>query len=290
VTATVLQPAGPTQTSGPAVPGYRLVRKLGEGGMGVVYLAVREADGAEVAVKTVLPAMAGSDAQVRRFLREADILKHLDHPRIVRYFDVGAANGVLYFVMEYARGTDAAKVLKERGPLPVRAALRVACQVLEGLAHAHERGFVHRDVKPANVLLEGEAGNRRVKLADFGLARVYQASQLSGLTVTGDIGGTPAYLPPEQITNYRGVAPAADQYSTAAMLYHLLTRKHVHDPQPMPGMLMAILEQEPMPIQTHVPDISNALAATIHRALAKNPKERFRDANSFRKALLVHAE
>jgi serine/threonine-protein kinase len=253
--------------------------------MGMVFLAVRDADGAEVAVKTVIPMQSGSDTQVQQFLREAEILKQLDHPRIVRYFDVGEAYGVLYFAMEYVVGRDLGQILKERESLGVSVAVRLVRQVLEALAHAHDRRFVHRDIKPSNVLLAGEGGQRQVKLADFGLARVYQASKLSGLTVTGDLGGTPAYLPPEQITQYRDVSPAADQYSTAAMLYHLLTGQYILDLPPLPGALVVILEDEPAPIQSRRADIPDGLAAAIHRALAKQPEDRFPDVTAFRAAL-----
>src|SRR5206468_186385 len=105
----------------------------------------------------------------------------------------------------------------------------------------------------SNVLIGGEGGKRQVKLADFGLARVYQASKLSGLTLMNESAGTPAYMPPEQITEYRNVSPAADQYSTAAMLYHLLTGQYVLDLPPGPGYILAILEKEPVPIQSHHP-------------------------------------
>jgi serine/threonine-protein kinase len=261
------------------------VRLLGQGGMGMVHLAEREADGTEVAFKTIIPALTGRDDQVRRFVREAEILKQLDHPHIVRFLDVGEAGEVLYFVMEYVRGTDAAKVLKERGQWPVLAAVRVACQVLEALAYAHGRGFVHRDIKPANVLLAIAGEKWRVKLADFGLARVYQASKLSGLTLVKDGGGTPAYIPPEQITHFRDVTPAADQYSLAAMLYHLLTGQYALDLPPGLGALVAIIEDEPVPLRSRRADIPDGLAAAVHRALAKRPAERYPDAAAFRAAL-----
>ncbi len=286
---TLPQPGLPAAAAPPNVPGYRLVRLLGRGGMGVVFLAERLADGAAVAVKAVAPSITGDDAQVRRFLREAEVLKQLDHPGIVRFFEVGESEGLLFFAMEYVPGVDLGRVLRERGPLPVRLAVRIVRQVLEALAHAHARRFVHRDIKPSNVLLADVGGRRRVKLADFGLARVYQASKLSGLTLTGDWGGTPAYLPPEQVTHYRDVSPAADQYSTAAMLYHLLTGQYALDLPPLPGALIAILEDEPVPIRSRRPDLPERLAAAVHRALAKRPEDRFPDVAAFRAALWPYA-
>jgi serine/threonine-protein kinase len=125
-----------------------------------------------------------------------------------------------------------------------------------------------------------------VKLADFGLARVYRASQISGLTIVGDLGGTPAYMPPEQITNYREVMPAADQYSTAAMLYHMLTGKWVFDLPPMPAGLLTILNNEPVPLTTRRPDLPIGLGEVIHKALAKKAQDRYADVVAFRMALV----
>jgi serine/threonine-protein kinase len=283
----VRPPAGAPQPALPAIAGYRLVRELGRGGMGVVYLAERESDGSQVAVKTIIPAVAASSKQIGRFLREAEILQQLDHPHIVAFRDQGEANGLPYFVMDYVPGTDAARLLKQHGRLPVRAAVRMLCQVLSALEYAHARRFVHRDIKPANLLLTPAEGRRTLKLADFGLARIYQASQLSGLTLSGDVGGTVSFLPPEQITRYRDVQPPADQYAAAATLYTLLTGRFVYDfdtseMQP----LVLILQEDPVPIQARLPDLSDELAAVIHRALARNPAKRYADAGAFREALL----
>lgn len=269
------------------VPGHVLVQELGRGAMGVVYLGVRESDGLRVAVKTIQPAIASDQQQVQRFLREAEILRQLHHPNIVTFREMGEAAGMLYFVMDHIRGTDAKQLLKKRGALEVRLAVRIMCQVLEAVAHAHERGFVHRDIKPANIILAQEAGRKTVKLADFGLARVYQASQLSGVTMNGDVGGTLPYLAPEQITNYRDVRPTADQYSAAATLYNLLTNQYVYDfPARTVAGFMLIMEKEPVPILERCPDLPEPLARAIHRALAREPKERYATVNAFRKALI----
>jgi serine/threonine-protein kinase len=271
----------------PRIPGYQLLRQLGRGNMGVVYLARRESDGKEVAVKTVLPGQADNEQITSRFLREAEALGKFNHPNIVTFFEAGEAGGLLYFVMEYVFGTDVAKVLQERPRVEPRTAIRLAIQVLDALAHAHAKGLVHRDIKPANVLLADlPDGKRQVKLADFGLARVYRASQISGLTIVGDLGGTPAYMPPEQITNYREVMPAADQYSTAAMLYHMLTGKWVFDLPPMPAGLLTILNNEPVPLNTRRPDLPVGLGDVIHKALAKKPQDRYPDVVAFRTALV----
>lgn len=269
------------------VPGHTLVQELGRGAMGVVYLGIRDSDGLRVAVKTIQPAIASDEQQVQRFLREAEILRQLHHPNIVTFRAMGEAAGMLYFVMDHIRGTDAKQLLKKQGALEVRLGVRIMCQVLEALAHAHDRGFVHRDIKPANIILSHEGGRKTVKLADFGLARVYQASQLSGVTMNGDVGGTLPYLAPEQITNYRDVRPTADQYSAAATLYNLLTNQYVYDfPTRTVAGFMLIMEKEPVPVRQRRPEIPDELAQVIHRALAREPKERYATVKSFRKALI----
>jgi serine/threonine-protein kinase len=270
------------------LPGYRFLRELGRGGMGVVYLSLREADGAVVAIKTVTPALAGTSDLVDRFLREARVLEALDHPHIVPFREMGEANGLLYFAMDYIRGIDAARLLATHGPLPVDRAVGLIAQVLQALDYAHARRFVHRDVKPANILIARRAGEEHACLADFGLARIYQASQISGLTATGTVGGTPAFMAPEQVTSYRDAKPPADQYAAAATLYTLLTGAQTHDfVASTYGRLEQLLHDDAVPIQQRRPGLPAALADAIHRALSRNPADRFADARAFRRALLA---
>lgn len=269
------------------IDGYQIIRELGRGSMGVVSLAVDQADGRVVAIKTITPAMAGSASQVARFLREARILEQLDHPHIVAFRAMGESDGQLYFAMDFIHGTDAAKLLKAEGPLKVGRAVRLICQTLEALAYAHGKGFVHRDIKPANVLVTDEPQGEVARLADFGLARVYQASQLSGLSMTGDVGGTVAFMAPEQITSYRESKPAVDLYASAAALYNLLTGKLVFDlPNNRQQRLLMILQEGPVPIRKRRAGLPVDLADIIHKALAKQPKDRFRNVQEFRKALV----
>lgn len=275
----------------PAVPGYEILGKLGSGGMGVVYLTRRRSDGEQVAVKTVAVARAGRERDTQRFLREANILRQLRHPHIVGFHETGRIGELLYFVMEYVPGTDADTLLRCQSPLPVARAVRLVCQALDGLHYAHARGFVHRDVKPANLLVTQHEGRETCRLGDFGLARAYQASAMSGITILGDTGGTIPYMPPEQITHYREATPAADQYSAAATLYRLLTGRHLFDFGKLPPhqRVKMILFDEPAPIQHHRRDVPDALSQAIHRALLKEPMARFPDAASFRDALLPFA-
>ena len=203
----------------PTVPGYRIEGRLGRGGMGVVYLATCLSDDTQVALKTIHLASAALPRDVQRFLREANTLRQLEHPNIVEFHEMRRDEEQLAFVMEYVPGVSAAELLQRVGPLSVCHAVRLLSQVLEALHYAHGEGFVHRDVKPANVLVVQGQTQSSCKLADFGLARVYQASTMSGITMLGDTGGTLPYMPPEQITHYRDASPAADQYSAAATLY-----------------------------------------------------------------------
>lgn len=268
------------------VPGYQIVRELGHGGMGVVYLAIRQQDHSVVALKTILPAVVASARQKERFLREARILQELQHPHIVAFREMGEHDGLLFFAMDYVPGKDAAQLLREHGPLPVARAVKITCQMLDALEFAHSRGFVHRDIKPSNLLVVSEDGQDTVKLADFGLARVYQTSQLSGLTMTGDIGGTPRFMPPEQIVNYRDAQPATDQYAAAATLYNLLTDCHLYDFLPSVGaQLVMILQEKPVPIEQRRAELPQELVQSVHRAIHRNVSERFGSVGEFRRAL-----
>jgi len=276
----------------PAVPGYEIVGKLGCGGMGVVYLASRLSDGEQVAVKTIAVATSAPHRDTQRFLREANILRQLRHPHIVGFHETDRVAELLYFVMDYVPGTDADTLLRCQSPLPIARAVRLVCQALEGLHYAHDQGFVHRDVKPANLLVTQQGGRETCRLADFGLARAYQASAMSGITILGDTGGTIPFMPPEQITHYREATPAADQYSAAATLYRLLTGRHLFDFGKLPPhqRLKKILFDEPKPIRRHRRDVPEELARAIHQALSKDPAARFPDAASCRSALLPYSQ
>jgi serine/threonine-protein kinase len=292
------KPVRPGQTTdpvrpaddGPRIPGYEILGEVGRGAMGVVFRATRLADATPAAVKVIVPAVGVSRKQVERFLREARILGSLAHPHVVRFIEAGDFSGRLFIAMELVEGEDVGKAVGRQGPLPVGLAVRVICQALTGLAHAHAAGYVHRDVKPSNLLLGGARGKRVVKLADFGLARAFEASRLSGLTLTGEVGGTPAFMPPEQVTHYREAKPAADQYAAAATLYYLLSGKYVFDAPPdAGGLLVKILTESPVPLRDRRADVPAGLAAVVHRALAREAADRYPDVSAFRTALTRYA-
>jgi serine/threonine-protein kinase len=280
-----LLPTAPAPV-GPTIPGYRLLRQLGEGAMGVVYLAERSADGSKVALKTIRPAVATNHREIERFLREAKILRELNHPHIVGFRDMGESDGCLWFAMDYVTGPDALQLVKQASPLAIGRAVTLTCQLLEALEFAHGRGFVHRDIKPSNVLIATADGREAAKLADFGLARVYQGSQLSGLTMTGEVGGTPAFMAPEQLVNFRESPPSVDQYAAAATLYFLLTRRFLFDvPKEMHLLFGMILNDDPVPIRDRRPDVPAGLARVIHRAVARDPEDRYTSVAEMRPAL-----
>jgi serine/threonine-protein kinase len=274
------------------IPGYQLLEEIGRGNMGIVYRAVCQATGMHVALKTIMPAVAGSPKQVKMFLREAEVLKQLSHPNIVGFHDLGQAGGRFFLAMEYVAGTDAHRLLKKKGPLTIAQGVDVIRQALKGLAFAHEKKFVHRDIKPANLLIAQEGNRGRVKLADFGLARIYHDAQFSGLTKIEDKVGTPAFMPPEQILNPRDVQPVADQYSAAATLYYLLTGEMLYeDVKNLNQLFGYILDERHLPVPLHVrrPDVPAGLSAAVAKALAKDPAQRFASAADFRAVLGPYA-
>jgi hypothetical protein len=287
VAASVARPVVP---GAPAIPGYEIRELLGTGTLGAVYRAVRADDGTSVALKTVRPAVPPAPSVLRRFLGEADALRGLCHRHVVAFHAAGESGGLLWFAMELVAGPDAGRLAREQGPLEAGRVARWGVQLLEGLGHAHAGGFVHRDVKPANVLVTGESGAEVVKLADFGLARTYQASQLSGLTLVGG-GDTPGFLPPEQLLDFRNVRPAADQYAAAATLYHLLTGQDVHDRAATRSeFFRRVLQADTVALRCRRADLPAGLEEVLRRALARRPEDRFPDAAAFRAALLPFAD
>jgi eukaryotic-like serine/threonine-protein kinase len=273
-----------------AVPGYEVVRQIGQGGMGVVYLARQAATGLPVALKVIVPEPGASDKGVQTFLREASVLSRLNHPRIVRFHEVGMARGLFFFAMEYVETVNLAELLAGLAPAArVRTACGILCQALEALHFAHGLGFVHRDVKPGNLLVTRQGRKLRVKLADFGLAKNYQNAGFSGLTSVGDACGTPAFMAPEQLLDCRSALPAADLYGAGATLYALLTGQFPHDYTTRKGPYAIILEEAPVPLRQRCPEAPDGLEAAVLRSLAREPGDRFASAAQMRQALLPFA-
>lgn len=268
------------------VPGCLLDGKIRSDSLGTVHHAKRKADGLIVSVRTLIPDAPGSPEQVEAFLAEARTLLELDHPGIVRLLDLGHAEGLLYFVMRGATGSDAEALLKALGPFSEERTVHILDRILEALHYAHEKKIVHRGLRPSNVLIGARGGKETIQLMDFGLARLYQASPLSGLSLTEDIAAYAPYLPPEVITNHQNASPVSDQYAAAATAYTLLTGQPVYDfPDETHLQYSLLLQQQPVPIRQRRPDVSDALAGVLHRALQRNPANRYRDVSTFRQAL-----
>ncbi|HET7291764.1 MAG TPA: protein kinase [Vicinamibacteria bacterium] len=262
---------------------YALGPVIGRGGMGTVHLATREADGLAVAIKVMQPQVVVDPLARDTFLREIEVTRSLRHPRIVELLDYGVEGDGFFFAMEYCPGGSVMALLRRQGTLEAAEAVRIALDALDGLAFAHEGGFVHRDIKPDNILL---AADRSARLTDFGLAKSFEQAGLSGMTATGAIGGTPYYMPREQLTSFRQVRPTSDVWSMGATLYYLISGQHTRQFEPDRDPLGVILRGGVVPIRERVPGMGAALAGVIDRAIADDPKRRFANAGEFRDALL----
>ncbi len=263
--------------------GYRIDALLGQGGMGVVYLATHLRLGRKAALKVLLPGYA-EDADFReRFIRESQLAASLDHPSIVPIYDANEQDGTLYLAMRYVGGHDLKHLLEHSGPLTPEAALNVAEQVGGALDAAHAAGLVHRDVKPANILI-AEPGNR-VYLTDFGIAKLRSAP---GLTRTGTFVGTVDYCAPEQIEG-KPVDARTDVYALGCVLFHSLTGQPPYPKESEVAVVHAHLLEPPPALTTRRPDLPPSLDGVIVTAMAKYPDVRYSScgalADAFRQAL-----
>lgn len=265
------------------LPGYRIQRELGRGGCGAVYLAFRESIGDHVAVKLMLSRAKADTRAVDQFKREMKVIADLKHPNIVCFLESGSDQGTFFFVMEYCDGGSLADVAKVHGgKIPPDVLMPWALQALEGLSAAHKKGFVHRDIKPHNILLHRNVA----KISDFGLAKNFQKAGLSGMSMTGSYAGTPMFMPPEQIVNFKYVKPVSDVWGLAATLYNLLTGKFPYRFDGKRDPIDVILNDNPVPIQERLPGLEKSMAAVIDKSLLRNPKDRYTDAGKMLAAIL----
>jgi WD40 repeat protein len=251
---------------------YRVLGLLGAGGMGMVFRAEDTLLRRSVALKVLLPALAADIACRQRFLREARAVAALDHPHIIAIHDLGEERGLPFLAMPLLLGESLAERLRRQPPLPLAEAVRVGREIAEGLAAAHGRGLIHRDIKPANVWLEGSQG--WVKILDFGLARTTDdAAQPTGLTQTGDLLGTPAYLAPEQAGGER-LDHRCDLFSLGCVLYRACTGELPFKGSNAFGMVAAVLTQVPRRPEELNPQIPPVLSELVLRLLAKERERR----------------
>jgi serine/threonine-protein kinase len=253
---------------------YRLEAKLGSGGMSTVYLASDETLERRVAVKVMHREMSDQPDQLERFRREARAVAQLSHPNVVAVIDAGEDGGHPYIVFEYVEGETLKQRIDRLGRLPVDEATAYAIEIGRGLAAAHARRMVHRDVKPQNVLIDPEG---RAKVTDFGIARTLESD---GLTKTGRVLGTTDYVSPEQAMGH-GVDLRSDIYSLGVLLYEMLTGDVPFQAETVVGVAMKHVNEEMPDVQALRPEVSNTLAAVIERATAKDPTRRYASMAAF---------
>ncbi len=260
---------------------YKILALLGQGGMGAVYKALHPRLEKIVALKVLTPGRLKSHDAVGRFEREMKAIGKLDHPHLIRALDAGEADGAHYLAMEFVDGIDLSHLIKSRGPLPIPEACELVIQAASGLQAAHTRGMVHRDIKPANLMLaRQEFGPPVVKVLDLGLALLSDTNtpDVGGLTSDGQVMGTVDYMAPEQATDSHSVDIRADIYSLGATLYALLTGGSLFQGKPNQSLmqkLMTLAKEPPPPVRNRRPEVSVALAAVVHRMIAKDARERY---------------
>ncbi|MFN3244407.1 MAG: serine/threonine-protein kinase [Planctomycetota bacterium] len=259
------------------LPPAVLYARIGEGGMGAVFRGRHCQLDIDVAVKCLLPSMSAARPElVKRFTREARLAASLTHQNLVRVMDVQQHGDLHYLVMEYVAGENAADRVRRKGALGEAEALRIVLGACRGLAEAHRRGIVHRDVKPENVLI---ATDGRVKLADLGIARVVaKEAHGSDISVAGRVVGTPAYMPPEQWDTTE-VTPAADVWSIGAVLYFLLSGEHAIPSGSYLEMAQRVRD-EPFPELPPGAAIREPVVAMLHRCVQRDPGDRYSDAGA----------
>jgi serine/threonine-protein kinase len=263
-------PADTLDLTGRELGDYRVLRRLGAGGMAEVYLAEQRSLGRQVALKVLPRALARDGSYVDRFINEARAAAALVHPHIVQIYEVGQADGFHFIAQEYVRGKNLGELLKRQTALEPRVVLDVLRQVAAALCKAAEAGIVHRDLKPENILL---AATGEVKVADFGLARV-QSADAKTLTEVGVTMGTPLYMSPEQIEG-RPVDARSDIYSLGVTSYHLLAGVPPHTGDTALAIALAHLNAAPRPLENQRDDIPSGLARVIHRMIFKKPELRY---------------
>ena len=262
---------------------YELDNEIGRGGMGVVYRARDRRLKRHIAIKVLPPELAFQSAIRTRFLREAETAAQLSHPNIVPIYSVDETEGLVYFVMAYVSGDNLAKRLHDVGVLSVEDTRRIAREVADALAYAHERGVVHRDIKPDNILLDAATG--RTMVTDFGIARAASEGDAGRLTATGMAIGTPAYMSPEQAAGDRTIDGRSDLYSLGIVTYQMLVGEPPFVANSTPAMLVKHISERPTPVSQRRSDVPVDLARAVMLCLEKDPANRFPSAGAMVTAL-----
>ncbi len=275
----------PELVAGSQVAGYRLEERIGHGGMAVVFRAYDYRLDRQVALKVLTPALASDEAFRRRFIRESRSAAAVDHPHIIPVFEAGEAGGVLFIAMRLVRGGDVGSLVHRVGPLPAERAAEIISQTASALDAAHARGLVHRDVKPANMLLDRSQETDRpdhVYLSDFGLSKAFLAA--TGLTAAGQFLGTLDYVAPEQIEG-APVDGRTDQYALACAAFELITGEAPFRRDDGVAVMYAHLHEPPPRLRGRRPELPEEIDAVMATALAKAPADRYRTCREFAAAL-----
>ena len=276
-------------------PDYLIEEWIGGGGMGEVFRARQLSKGRPVAIKMMSSNPTIGEKANGYFNREIEVMRDLlmsggqGHPSIVAFYDLFKIDGQFQLVMEYVAGKNAlewTKALKQ--PLPFSSAAQIGRHLLSALDYAHSKGYVHRDVKPSNLLVLGPVHRPRVKLTDFGLAKSFDESDcFTHLTRQGDVGGSIGFISPDHIRNFRETGPSADIYSAGATLFYLLTNRYPYlgfDPR-KPGSYDIILQNPPVPLRAFRPEAPEGLERILLKSLQKQPRDRWKSAQAMADAL-----
>ena len=292
VRAAVKRPAGPSLEHAATLKDqvidgrYRVLHRLGEGGMSYVYEARELNTDQTVAVKVLTPKLLADDTAMQRLRREAGLAMRLSHPNVCHIMRLGETEtGLIYLVMPYLRG----ELLSDRearvGPMPVEMALPLIKQMCEGLHHAHGLEIIHRDLKPENVMLVEESDGDRAVIMDFGLAKGRGAAAMKKLTATGIVLGTPEFMSPEQVRG-REIDVRSDVYSLGILAFEMFTCKLPFEGRSAQEMMIARLRGSPTPIRKHRPDLSTDLEKVLIKCMATNPDNRYATTEEFGAALI----
>jgi tRNA A-37 threonylcarbamoyl transferase component Bud32 len=273
---------------GQTIGNYRITAKLGEGGMGVVYLAEHPVIGKKVAMKAIHPELSRNAEVVSRFVTEAKSVNQIGHEHIVDIADFGnTPDGEFYFIMEFLQGEQLADRLKREGRLAPARALAIAAQIADALDASHGHGIIHRDLKPENIFLVSRGGSRDfVKVLDFGLAKLTQGEEkVTHKTRTGSVMGTPYYMAPEQCEGKAEIDHRADIYSLGVLLFEMLTGKVPFGGEGYGEIIVKHITMPPPSVRSIFPELSPTLDLILFRALAKDREQRFQTMADLRDAL-----
>lgn len=265
---------------------YEVGKQLGAGGMGAVYLARHKQSEELAAVKVMLSRVRVDRHARQHFLREIETTRTLRHPHVVQFLASGAEGSLFYLLLEYCAGGSVADLMKRQGgPLPLEQARPILLQALSGLTYVHEQGFVHRDLKPHNLLLSGSKGAWMTKISDLGLAKSFEQAGLSGMTATGSYAGSFPFMPREQVINFKRMQPASDVWAIGATCYNILTGLYPRPPKPGQDPIMSILQGEVVPLRKRAPHLPDHVACVIDRALETEASKRYQHAGEMYEAL-----